>query len=223
MGRRTPAVFLAIALAGCAAAPPQTTPVVHTPPPITVTPVPPVMIPLPLAPDAPQAPGQPYYDPNATGVPLFDTRGEGGRQLGRYFSIDDFARTGVTHFRFARIDERLVKCLDRVRESTGEAIEVLSAYRSFEYNESIRRRGESAASRSFHTSGSAADVRTATPVQQFAVAVYLECGCFTGLGIAPTFYHVDIRPSLVPPWGYSRTNSGRLAAARNVQRRMCGG
>ena len=206
-------------VAGCATSPrPVTTPVLITPP-EPVLPAVAASIPLPTAPAGRQGPGERYFDPQRTGVPLFDTRGHEETPLGHGFRAGDFARTGNVRFRYARIDVRLVECLGRIREGTGRPMQILSGYRSFEYNENIRRAGQGAAKSSFHISGSAADIVSDTPVEQFAIAVYLECGCNVGLGISPRFYHVDIRNNPVLPWGYQ---ASRLAHARRVQSRVCG-
>jgi hypothetical protein len=207
---------LLLLIGGCASAPSETR--VPTQPVMTR---PLTVLSLPLAPDVPQGPGQRYFDPNSTGVPVFDTKDVGDAPLSPYFVVSDFARTGATRFRYARIDAGLIQCLTRVREATNNSMTVLSAYRSFEYNERIRKAGEGAASNSYHISGKAADIVTATPVEQFAVAVYLECGCKVGLGISPRFYHVDIRSTPVTPWKYARSEASRLDAARRVQRNLC--
>ncbi len=205
---------------GCASKPAQQPPRIKLPDRVVSTgPV----LPLPIAKGQPEGVGEAYFDPNRTGVPLFDTRGLENQPLGRYFKVDDFARTGHTPFRFARIDAALVECLSRVQDTTDKPMSILSAYRSFAYNERIRRAGDGAAKSSYHISGSAADVVTTTPVEQFAVAVYLECGCQVGLGVSPRFYHVDVRSHPVTPWGYGSSVASRLAKARQLQRNFCGG
>ena len=178
---------------------------------------------MPIAKGQPQGIGGTFFDPNRTGVLLFDTRGLENQPLSRYFKVIDFARTGNTPFRYARIDAALVECLTRVQDATDNPMSVLSAYRSFAYNERIRRAGDGAAKSSYHISGSAADVVTSTPVEQFAVAVYLECGCHVGFGVSPRFYHVDIRDHAVTPWGYGSAVAGRLAKGQQIQRNFCGG
>lgn len=220
-------LIISLLVVGCSSAPfpppPGTTPTTRAKPHQMVEPDDVLVVPLPEARSSKQGNGETFFDPHRTGVPLFDTKGLRNAPLGPWFRVGDFARTGNTTFRYARIDVRLVECLSRVRETTGEPMSILSAYRSWEHNEQIRASGTGAAKSSFHISGSAADVVTSTPAEQFAVAVYLECGCNTGLGISPRFYHVDIRDHEVIPWGYSSSQAGRLALARKVQRNVCGG
>jgi hypothetical protein len=207
-------------IAGCATQPiPDTRPVIHRP---AADREPSLELPLPLAQGLPEGPGEPYFDPNRTGVPLFDLQGHAATRLGRWFRAGEFARMDHAPARYVRIDARLVRCLARIREATGEPMEILSAYRSWAHNERIRKAGQGAAKSSFHISGSAADVVTSTPAEQFAVAVYLECGCNAGLGVSPRFYHVDIRTYPVQPWGYGASEAPRLALARKVQRNVCG-
>ena len=213
-------MILVLLVCGCATTPVQTTPRIK--PPARVTPSTQVL-PLPIAKGQPEGPGQAYFDPQQTGVPLFDTKGLEDQPLSRYFKVKDFARTGNTPFRYARIDVDLVDCLTRIQETTDDRMTVLSAYRSYAYNERIRRVGAGAAKSSFHISGSAADVVTSTPVEKFAVALYLECGCHVGFGVSPRFYHVDIRNYPVTPWGYGPAAAARLAKGRKVQRNFCGG
>jgi len=216
-------LLLGVLLTGCKSAP--QVPASKPAPPIPDTdPTPSVLqaLPLPRALGQPEGPGETYFDPNRTGVPLFDLRAHAKQPLGGGFVAGDFARNNNTPIPYARIDVRLVECLTRIRAATRRKMTVLSGYRSFRHNEAIRRAGEGAAKSSFHISGKAADVVSTVPVEQFAIATYLECGCNTGLGISPRFYHVDVRTHPVTPWGYGSSQASRLAIARRVQRNVCG-
>jgi len=218
--------LLGVLLAGCTTTPtqmpvPQPMPRTST----TATELPtslPLPLPLPKALGQPEGPGETYFDPNRTGVPLFDLRAHAKQPLGGGLVAGDFARNNNALVPYARIDARLVECLARIRATTRRKMTVLSGYRSFRHNEAIRRAGEGAAKSSFHISGKAADVVSMMPVEQFAIATYLECGCNTGLGISPRFYHIDVRTYPVTPWGYGRSQASRLAIARRVQRNVCG-
>ncbi len=212
--------MMMVVLTGCATQPmPSTTPVIKAP---VVDPTPRQDLLLPLSTGQREGPGETYFDPHHTGVPLFDLKGRANMKLSPWFRAKDFARSGHTTPRYARIDKRLVACLTRVRDATGHTMSILSGYRSFAHNQNIRRAGEGAAKSSYHISGSAADVVTSTPVEQFAIAVYLECGCNAGFGVSPRFYHVDLRNHPVTPWGYAASAAPRLAIARKVQRNVCG-
>ena len=181
-----------------------------------------VLLPLPVAQGQPQASGQEYFDPHGSGVPLFDTRGVEDQPLGRYFKVRDFAHADRQPLRYARIDGALVECLTRIQDATDDRMTILSSYRSFARNERLRQAGAGAAKSSYHISGKAADVVTSTPVDQFAVALFLECGCNVGFGVSPRFYHVDIRNYPVTPWGYGPAAAGRLMQGQRIQRDFCG-
>ncbi len=179
---------------------------------------------LPKAKLGRQKEGDEYYDPNRERVGLFDTHNLGTNKLGPYFMVSDFAKSGDQHFRYARIDPKLVTCLNKVRAALNRPIAVNSSYRTWGHNEKLRQSGKQASSKSYHLSGRAADVSTNAGVSLFAKTVYGECGCKVGLGVANSFYHVDVRGSQIKPWGYGRGIADiRLAAARSARSSVCGG
>ncbi len=195
----------------------------HVPLPQSKVSVAPVKVSLPRITNKPIGRGEPYFDPNRSGVPLHDTRGHGRDKLGPYFRVQEFAHTGDVRFRYARIDPKLVTCLTRLRKGFSRPISIESAYRSWAYNAQLVKEGKKASKTSYHMSGKAADIHVGNvSATSFARALYTNCGCGSGLGVASSWYHVDTRGSSVRPWGYGKKGS-RLASARSVHKQICGG
>jgi uncharacterized protein YcbK (DUF882 family) len=88
------------------------------------------------------------------------------------------------------VDTELVKALQAIRDKTG-TITVVSGHRCAEHN---RRVGGAPASR--HLLGQAADIRVDgwTPSQVYDLACKMYPDNF-GIGLYPTFVHVDVRPA----------------------------
>lgn len=87
----------------------------------------------------------------------------------------------------------LAQNLQRLRDFIGESIRINSGYRTAAYNKKI-----GGARESQHLTASAADIATAsyTPKQLAAIVEKLirdETLYFGGLGIYPSWIHVDIR------------------------------
>jgi zinc D-Ala-D-Ala carboxypeptidase len=95
---------------------------------------------------------------------------------------------------------RLARLLERVRARVGKPIWVTSWYRDPEYNRAV-----GGAPESLHTTGTAADVKVAgVSPREVARLVYEDAeAALTGVGVYPTFTHVDLRGTL-----------GRAAPAR---------
>lgn len=182
-----------------------------------------IKIELPHAEGKPEGKNEDYYDPNRTGVALYDTNGGSNNRLGPYFRVREFSHTGDVVFRYARIDGKLVSCLSDLRTTIQRPISIQSAYRSWAYNTQLFREGQRAAKKSYHMSGKAADIWIGKMLpSEFARTVYSTCGCGIGLGIGDSWFHIDTRGSPVRPWGYGAGSKSRLYGVRLVQKQMCG-
>lgn len=89
-----------------------------------------------------------------------------------------------------KVDEKLLKLLENIRNYTGKPVRINSGYRSPEYNKTIK----NASPKSQHCEGKAADIRIEgiTPAKVAEIAeIYL--GNSGGVGVYSTFTHVDVR------------------------------
>lgn len=85
---------------------------------------------------------------------------------------------------------KTIEVADKARHKHGKPIKINSAYRSPKYNKAV-----GGASKSFHTGFSALDLRTTAPKQLHKILLEMRNkGEFKGgLGLYPTFVHVDTR------------------------------
>jgi uncharacterized protein YcbK (DUF882 family) len=93
------------------------------------------------------------------------------------------------------IDVRLLDLLCDIRERTGKdrQIEVISGYRSFEYNEYLRARSRKVARDSYHRQGLAVDFSMSGTNRETLskIARSLYAG---GVGTYKEFIHIDVGP-----------------------------
>lgn len=142
-------------------------------------------------------PSEEHYDPTNSGTPLLDcSDAHRAKRLSRNFTVDEFARSGAVKFDRARIDPRLVQCIQAIRDAVGSAVMINSAYRSYAYNiQMYAKRGESP-TKSQHSSGRAADIRvngkTGVEIARIAIDVW---GGHLGVGVGNGYAHIDVRPN----------------------------
>lgn len=112
----------------------------------------------------------------------------------RYFKLSEFdcEETGENKMR-----KEFLHKLDELRHYCGFPFEVTSGYRSINHSkEKHKPKGGT------HTQGIAADILVSNSVDRMGlVAKALELG-FTGIGVAKTFIHVDIRNDTPVMWTY---------------------
>ena len=165
-----------------------------------------------VARDAPA--GSADYDPNRSGNPLLDTSGaERQKRLARNFKVAELAQSGGNAFARARIDPKLVACLQALRDALDRPVIVLSGYRPYLYNVDLYRSRGQRPTRSQHSSGRAADVRVAgLSGIELARAAIDACGCDVAVGVAADYAHVDVRGAFAR-WSYAADDG---AQARDV-------
>ena len=112
-------------------------------------------------------------------------------KLTNHFWIGEFAcRDGTEGI---IIDKRLAEGLQRMREIIGKPIVITSGYRNPEHNRAIGGAVPSPASEgSQHLYGKAADIAVVGMSGERLASVARQAG-FTGIGIARTWCHVDVR------------------------------
>ena len=111
-----------------------------------------------------------------------------------FFSRNEFkcSETGNNE-----IQDEFIHALDQLRESCGFPFAITSGYR--DPSHSVEAKKEKAGQ---HTLGIAADIAVSGGSQRFIiVSKALELG-FSGIGVARTFVHVDIRTSQPVLWCY---------------------
>jgi uncharacterized protein YcbK (DUF882 family) len=128
---------------------------------------------------------------------LLDTSGENRRKfLSRDFTVAQFAstRSGSVPFSKARIDPKLVECIQALRDHLGIEVKINSGYRSYLYNKRLYERRKQRPTRSQHISGRAVDIRASGKSGlRLAKAALESCSCNLGLGLARDYIHLDVR------------------------------
>ncbi len=112
----------------------------------------------------------------------------------KYFKLEDFncQETGENE-----ISHEFIHRLDELREACGFPFIVVSGYRSKDHSVEARKNKPGT-----HTQGIAADIAVRGGSQRrLVVDKALELG-FSGIGVAKTFVHVDIRETTPVMWCY---------------------
>ena len=112
---------------------------------------------------------------------------EGNVKLSDNFKVNEFRCKDNSDVIF--IAPALVDILQAIRNHYGKAVNINSAYRTPTYNKKV-----GGATYSQHLYGTAADIRI-NGVKPKDLAAYIETLMpnYGGIGIYPTFVHVDIR------------------------------
>ena len=160
---------------------------------------------------------QTYFDVNSSGNPLLDTRGKRNLKIAPNFTVHEFAHSGAKNFDFARIDPKLVQCVQNIRTSFGKPVSITSGYRSYSYNGSI-----DGATYSQHMSGRAADIKiSGVNGRDIAKRAIDKCGCKIGVGIGASYAHVDVRGSW-SKWKYGSAPQSHLDSVISHHKAKCG-
>ena len=140
-------------------------------------------------------PDQQYWDPNSTGLPLYDTGAAvRPRKLSANFTVAELVRSGGRFDDRARISVALVQCLQAIRDRAGRPVTVTSGFRSWQRNVEVYRQADKKPTRSRHCSGQAADIKIAGMTgMQIAKLAVDACGERIGVGIGADFAHIDVR------------------------------
>ena len=112
----------------------------------------------------------------------------------KYFDISEFdcQETGKNH-----MSEGFINKLDELREACGFPFTINSGYRDPSHSAERKK-----ASTGTHSLGIAADIRIHNGADRYTIVQKaLELG-FTGIGVAKTFVHVDLRESTPVIWSY---------------------
>ncbi|AGB24074.1 muramidase (flagellum-specific) [Mycobacterium sp. JS623] len=143
----------------------------------------------------PTSQGEEHWDPNNTGLPLYDTGPNVRKQkLSANFTVAELVTSGGRPADRARISPALVACLQAIRDRAGRPVKIGSGYRSWANNVALYRARGKKPTLSRHCSGQAADITIAglngMQIAKLAIDAY---GNNIGIGIAKTFAHIDVR------------------------------
>jgi zinc D-Ala-D-Ala carboxypeptidase len=112
----------------------------------------------------------------------------------RYFRIEEFncQETGENE-----MQAEFIHKLDELRKACGFPFRITSGYRS--PNHSIEKRKSKAGT---HAQGIACDIAVSGGAQRYKIVSEAMRLGFTGVGVAKTFIHVDIRETTPVVWEY---------------------
>lgn len=120
-------------------------------------------------------------------------------KLSKNFAISEFAcKDGSKE---VIVDYELVQLLQKLRDQIGKPVSITSGYRTPAYNKKC---GGIATSN--HLAGKAADIKI-TGMTPLAVALAADKIGFKGIGVYPTFTHVDVQGSVAGAKIYWKQNS----------------
>jgi hypothetical protein len=161
-----------------------------------------------------------HWDPNNTGLPLYDTGpAMRSQKLSRSFTVGELASSGGRVDDRARISPALVQCLQGIRDRAGRPVKVTSGYRSWSRNVEVYRRTGKSPTLSRHCSGQAADIIIAgLSGMQIAKLAVDSCGNKIGIGVGKTFAHIDVRGSWTV-WTYDGLDTAQVQADLEAHRR----
>ena len=112
----------------------------------------------------------------------------------KYFSIEEFncQQTGENE-----MVEEFIHKLDELREACGFPFKITSGYRSPSHSIEARK-----AKPGTHAQGIACDIAVSGGAQRHTIIKEAMRLGFTGIGVAKTFVHVDIRDTTAVAWQY---------------------
>lgn len=136
---------------------------------------------------------------------MFIFKKQDKKDLGKYFNSKEME----CHCKYDDcidqfISETLIQKLDLVREEFGEPLRVTSAFRCAKKQADLRGSGiKTAAGKSTHEMGAAVDIQPLyTSSEKMEKLFKILEKHFKAIGIAKTFYHVDLRNDKIRRWDY---------------------
>jgi len=127
-------------------------------------------------------------------------------RLSKNFILSEFACKDGS--KTITVDHELVEKLQRLRDTLGKPVVVTSGYRTDSYNKKCGGLvdAKTGKSTSWHCFGKAADIKV-SGMKPLQVALAADKLGFKGIGVYPTFTHVDVVGSIAGKKLYWRTNS----------------
>jgi len=164
-----------------------------------------------------------YWDPTGSGNPLLDTGAtHKNKKLSASFTVRELTTSGGVSADIARIDPKLVECLQRLRDHVGKGVTISSGFRSWKRNREIYEKRNKKPTLSQHCAGRAADISIAgmngLEIGKAAIDAY---GPNIGVGLANTFAHIDVRGSAAA-WNYGGVKDSWVAEIKRYQKEKGG-
>ncbi|MGH9891024.1 MAG: D-Ala-D-Ala carboxypeptidase family metallohydrolase, partial [bacterium] len=156
---------------------------------------------LPVVTGLPIGKNQDYWDPTGSGNPLLDTGpAHKDKKLSTSFTVRELTTSGGVSADIARIDPKLVECLQRLRDHVGKGVKITSGFRSWKRNRDIYEKRGKTPTLSQHCAGRGADIHIAgMNGLEIGKAAIDACGPNIGVGLANTYAHIDVR-GLAAAW-----------------------
>lgn len=113
----------------------------------------------------------------------------------RYFKLEEF---NCKHTGNNEMNPEFLDNLDRLRERCGFPFVITSGYRDVTHPVEVAKQNGGGT----HTQGIASDIAVSSGYQKYMIVKNaIELG-FTGIGIAGSFIHVDMRKTTPVVWSY---------------------
>ncbi|TVM03040.1 MAG: hypothetical protein CV087_07165 [Candidatus Brocadia sp. WS118] len=164
-----------------------------------------------------------YWDPTGSGNPLLDTGpAHKNKKLSPNFTVRELTTSGGMSADIARIDPRLVECLQRLRDQLGKGITITSGFRSWKRNRDIYLARKKKPTLSQHCAGRAVDISivgmNGVEIGKAAIDAY---GHNIGVGLGNTFAHIDVRGFAVA-WNYGGVKDVWITEIKRYQKEKVG-
>jgi len=158
---------------------------------------------LPVLTGLPEGKGEDYWDPTGSGNPLLNTGPlHKDKKLSANYTVRELTTSGGVSADVARIDPKLVVCLQKIRDHVGRAVTITSGYRSWKRNKEIYQKRGREPTHSQHCAGRAADIKIlGMNGLEIGKAAIDACGPNIGVGLGNTFAHIDVR-GYAEAWDY---------------------
>jgi peptidoglycan hydrolase-like protein with peptidoglycan-binding domain len=167
--------------------------------------------------------GDDYFDPTNSGNPLLDTSATSkSTRLSANFTVRELTTSGGVSADIARIDPKLVDCLQRLRDHVGKGITITSGFRSWKRNRDVYAARKKRPTHSQHCAGRAADIKIGgMNGLEIAKAAIDSCGPNIGIGVGDTYAHVDVR-GVAQAWNYGGATKDWVLEVERYQRERGG-
>lgn len=123
----------------------------------------------------------------------YSLRKDGQKQFSPNFKVSDFACKDGSDV--VLINPYLIEVLEKIRAHFGKDIRINSGYRTPSYNAGLAKKSKKVAKNSYHMRGCAADI-TISGVKPKEIYGFVDSFHQGGLGLYPTFVHVDVRDTV---------------------------
>lgn len=136
------------------------------------------------------------YPPSDSGLEKtiqYSLSKDGQKEFTPNFKVSEFACKDGSDV--VLINPHLVEVLEKIRAHFGKDIKINSGYRTPSYNAKLATKSTKVAKNSYHMRGCAADI-TISGVKPREIYEFVNSFHQGGLGLYPTFVHVDVRDTI---------------------------